>query len=81
MTGTKGYSTVLNSRGGKGGIIWAGRTFFSKFLKQRRVHNKITLWNFGNLAFHWEGESLIKWEVGNNFALSVIIGLFDIIFL
>ena len=81
MTGTKGYSTVLNSRGGKGGIIWPGRTFFSKFLKQRRVHNKITLRNFGNLAFHWEGESLIKWEVGNNFALSVIIGLFDIIFL
>ena len=81
MTGTKGYSTVLNSRGGKGGIIWAGRTFFSKFLKQRRVHNKITLRNFENLAFHWEGESLIKWEVGNNFALSVIIGLLDIIFL
>ena len=80
MTGAKRYSIVLNSRGGKDGIIWAGRRFFSKFLK-RRVHNKITLPNFGNLAFQWEGESLIKWDVGNNFALSVIIGLFDIIFL
>ena len=34
MKRRKGYSTVLNFKGGRGGIIWGGRKFFLKFFKR-----------------------------------------------
>ena len=35
-----------------GVIIWGGRRLFIKFLKQWRNQNKMTLWNFRNLALN-----------------------------
>lgn len=47
-------------------IVWEGNEGFSSYKKWGGGggQNKITLWNFGNLAFKWGKGSLIKWGRG-----------------
>ena len=50
MKRRKGYSTVLNFKGGRVELYGEGGSFSSSFLKERRGQRKKALRNFGNLA-------------------------------